>query len=82
VKILITLKDPDSMPDAVTEAFKRLPKPDGVSQDEWNLIWPSRRDAVDDEITRLYMAYSEYIYLEYDTDTKLMRVVPREEFDD
>jgi len=68
MKILVTLKDPDTMHDAVDDAVKRLYKPDGVSADEWADIRESRAQSVKDAITETFMEYSEYLNVSFEVD--------------
>jgi hypothetical protein len=79
MKIFVTFKDPDTMHDAVSEAFDKVEKPDGIDDDEWGLLAPSRRDKVVDQITADFMAYGEYITIEFNTEARTARVVPRSE---
>ncbi len=79
MKILVTFKDPDTMADSVAEAFRRAPKPDDVSADEWELLVEGRRDKVYDQIVSDFMEYGEYITVEFDTEARTARVVPRKE---
>lgn len=76
MKIRVTLKDPDTMPDSVQEAFQRLPYPDNLSEVEWEEIRGDRAAAVQYDITRRWMAYGEYLVVEFDTEANTATVLP------
>lgn len=76
MKIRVTLKDPDTMPDAVDEAFAKVERPEGVEPDEWLDIRENRAGKVREQITDRFMEYSEYLVVEFDTDNWTARVVP------
>lgn len=65
VKIRVTLKDPDTMHDAVDEAAKRWPQPDGISAAEWALIRDARADEIKGAITHDWMKYGEYLEVDF-----------------
>ena len=77
MKIRVTLKDPDTMPDAVEEAFRRQPKPDGLSDEEWEDVRDERAAAAKERIAKRWMEYSEYLDVEFDLEADTARVVPR-----
>jgi hypothetical protein len=79
MKILVTFKDPDTLHDAVTDAFERADKPVDLEAEEWKMIRESRRDSAVDKITADFMEYGEYITIEFDTEARTARVVPRRE---
>lgn len=76
MKVRVTLKDPDTMHDAVDDAVKRLPKPDGVDADEWASIREERADKVKSHISSQWMEYGEYLVVDFDTDAGTATVVP------
>jgi hypothetical protein len=80
MKVRMTLKDPDTMHDAVDEAVKRLPVPDGVSPEEFESIREERADSARSAITDLWMPWGEYLVVEFDTDAKTATVRPASEF--
>jgi len=80
MKIRVTLKDPDTMPDSVQEAFSRAPYPDGLSEVEWEQIRGDRAAAVQSDITSRWMPYAEYLVVEFDTDAKTATVLPASAF--
>ena len=74
MKIQVTLKDPDTMHDAVDEAVKRLPAPVGIDPQEWASILETRADRIKASITHSWMEYSEYLVVEFDIDDKFKAV--------
>ena len=80
MKIRVTLKDPDSMQDAVMDAFKRLPVPDGLDADEWNGIRDERAQKADADISAKWMPYGEYLQVEFDTEAGTATVLPAKDF--
>ena len=73
MKIKITFKDPDAVTDAIDDAFKRLPKPEGVSDQEWADIKEKRRQ----DISLLpFLEWHEYCTVEIDTEAGTGRIVP------
>lgn len=76
MKIRVTLKDPDTMHDAVDEAAKRLPKPEGVSPKEWKSLCEERAGEAKDIISQRWMEYGEYLEVDFDTDALTATVVP------
>lgn len=76
MKVRITLKDPDTMHDAVDEAAKRLEKPDGIDADEWAHICEQRADKAKGIIAERWMPYSEYLVVEFDTEAMTATVRP------
>jgi hypothetical protein len=68
MKIRVTLKDPDTMQDAVDEAVQREPKPDGISKAEWADICEARADRIKSAISDKWMDYGEYLIVDFDVD--------------
>lgn len=68
MKIVVTLKDPDTLHDAVEDAFNATGKPEGVSVGEWSDIRDARAAEVRQRITTLWMPFGEYLTVEFDTD--------------
>lgn len=77
MKIRVTFKDPDTMQDAVDDAFKAVQAPFGITAEEWSGLREARADAAKSEITDRWMAYGEYIEVEFDLEAKTATVVPR-----
>jgi hypothetical protein len=68
VKVKVTLKDPDTMHDAVDFAVQRLERPEGVDQGEWENICEERAEKAKAAITERWMPYGEYLVVEFDTE--------------
>lgn len=77
MKIRVTFKDPDVMPDSVDDAARRLACPLGVEAEEWEEIRARRAEKAKDAITKLWMDYGEYIVVDFDLDAGTATVVPR-----
>jgi hypothetical protein len=76
MKIRVTLKDPDTMQDAVDEAFKRHDKPVDLSKAEWQGICEGRAEAAKEAISKRWMRYGEYLDVEFDLDAGTATVLP------
>ena len=78
MKIRVSLKDPDSMPDAVSDAVYAEVKRQtaGLSDEERRELANARKCGVQSEITKRWMPYSEYLLVEFDTETWEARVLP------
>lgn len=76
MKVTVSLKDPDTMHDAVDDAAKRLPKPEGVSDSEWQSIREGRADAAKAAISHRWMEWGEYLVVEFDTEAGTATVIP------
>jgi hypothetical protein len=68
MKIRVTLKDPDMMHDAVDDAVKREPKPDGISKAEWADICEARAERIKASISNKWMDYGEYLVVDFEVD--------------
>ncbi len=77
MKIRVNLKDPDTMGDAVDDACAKLPKPDGLTDAEWASIYAERAQQIKDDISTRWMAYGEYLLVEFDTEAQTATVIPR-----
>lgn len=82
MKIRVSLKDPDSMHDAVEDAVRADIKEttDGLSQKERDYLLDERVGPVQGEITARWMPYGEYLYVEFDTDTWTATVLSAKEW--
>ena len=76
MKVRVTLKDPDTMHDAVEGAVARLPKPEDLCPQEWADVRDSRVCKVSDAISEKWMEYGEYLVVEFDTDAGTATVIP------
>jgi hypothetical protein len=81
MKIRCKFKDPDSMHDAVVDAFSELPQPNGISQSEWRLIRAERITEAAGEISERWMEYGEYLDVEFDTEAHTATILPRGSID-
>lgn len=77
MKIRVTFKDPDTMQDAVDDAFNAVKAPSGITAEEWRELRSARADAAKSDITDRWMLYGEYIDVEFDLEAKTATVVPR-----
>lgn len=77
MKVICKFKDPDTMQDACRDAAKALPKPDGVSNAEWQEIQEERADAAAELIAERWMEYGEYLDVEFDTEALTATILPR-----
>lgn len=77
MKVRVTLKDPDTMPDAVDDAAKRLKKPDGITSSEWATLREQRAEEAKSIISEHWMDYAEYLEVEFDTDALTAKVIER-----
>lgn len=75
MKIKVTLKDPDTMHDAVRDAVTRDVKALGLSARESQLLINDRFEQESSEISDRWMEYGEYLTVEFDTIAKTARVV-------
>ena len=72
MKFRITLKDPDGVSDAITEAVESL-RPPGLSDDEWEDIKDERERKL---VYSRFIGYGEYVTIEIDTEKDTAVVVP------
>jgi hypothetical protein len=79
MKVRCYFKDPDTMPDAVSDAVHKSERPSGISVGEWQSIKASRTCEVQSDIVDKWMDYGEYIMVEFDTDAGTATVIPRSE---
>lgn len=80
MKIRVTLKDPDTMHDAVKKAVRKQMKDDpgcaSLSRDEANYLLDERVDPIEGDIVHYWMCYGEYLTVEFDTDANTATVIP------
>lgn len=77
MKIKVTMKDPDTLHDAIDEAVREeLTQNESLDQDERELLAESRSEKYG-EIAQKWFEYGEYLTVEIDTDAKTCVVVPR-----
>lgn len=77
MKIKITLKDTDTLYDAINENVEDL-KIEGVSDEELEGVRELRKEEYK-QIASKWFEYDEYLTVEMDTSDKTLRVVPLSE---
>ncbi len=78
--VRVSLKDPDTLSDSIQDAVKKaLADTPGLSADERELLAESRREKVYEAITDKWMAWGEYLMVQFDTDTDTATVLTRGE---
>lgn len=82
MKIRATFKDPDTMQDAVDDAYAEAPVPAHITEEEWAGIRESRATKAKHEITDRWMEYGEYITVEFDLEAKTATVLSSRQGDD
>lgn len=76
MKFQVTMKDPDSLGDAVKEAAEeQLATIEGIDADEKESLIEGRAAKLSDFACK-WMEYGEYITVEFDTDAGTATVVP------
>lgn len=75
MKFRVTMKDPDTLDDAITEASKR-DLPAGLSDHEKELVAEARQDETR-ELCQSWFEFSEYLTVEVDTVAKTCVVIER-----
>lgn len=83
MKIKVTLKDPDTMQDAVEDAVRAYYKSDaviGINHEQRDMIAEAETNTVKADITSRWMPYGEYLTVEFDTDAGTATVVSAKEF--
>lgn len=73
MKFRVTMKDPDTLHDAIQEAVEAEVKSLNLPADEAEAISEKRREKIDD-ICRKWFGYGEYLTVEIDTDAKTCTV--------
>lgn len=74
MKIKVTMKDPDTMHDAVQEAVERDVKAMGLSEDEAEQLIEIRCEKVRGKMYKWFQ-YGEYLTVEVDTDSMTATVL-------
>lgn len=73
-------KDPDTMPDAVKDqALRDVRAIQGLTDGERMAVLEVRVVEAREQIGDLWMEYDEYITVEFDTNKRTARVVPKDE---
>lgn len=77
MKFKVTMKDPDTLGDAIDEAVRAdIAKIEGITDEDREAIFDGRREAVSN-ITSKWFEYGEYLTVEIDTDAQTATVCPR-----
>jgi hypothetical protein len=77
MKFKVTMKDPDTLGDAIDDAVRAdLKTVDGLSDNERETLLDDRRDAVK-AVTAKWFEYGEYVTIEIDTEAGTATVVPK-----
>ena len=79
MKIRAYFKDHYTMLDAVDDAFAKAPKPDGISDEEWDTLKEGRAEDAKEHIAEKWMDYRWYLMVEFDTEAGTATVIPRGE---
>ena len=77
MKFRVTMKDPDTLHDAISEAvnLELVQMSPQIDEEEQELLAESRREKVG-KICEKWFKWSEYITVEIDTEAKTCVVVP------
>jgi hypothetical protein len=79
MKFKVTMKDPDTLYDAISDAVERdLLKKDGLDEDDRETLSISRRNKIISLCGR-WFKYGEYLTVEIDTDAKTIMICPASE---
>lgn len=73
--IKVTLKDPDTLYDAIQDFVDQELKESGLPEDEQDLLKEARVEKYNDACS-IYFQYGEYVTIEIDTETSKARVIP------
>lgn len=74
MKFRVSMKDPDSLSDAIKEAARADVERLGLADDEKEDLIETRREKAA-EVCRAWFRYGEYLTVEIDTDAKTCTVV-------
>jgi hypothetical protein len=77
MKILVTMKDPDTLYDAIKETADALPMIDGLTPGEMALVRERRAEEARTVCYR-WFERGEYLTVEVDTEAETCIVVPKE----
>lgn len=78
MRIVITLKDPDGIYESFNDAAYDLVSPEQANDDYEQDFEDQRQKLL--ESARDFIEYQEYVRLEFDTETKHVRVLTRKEW--
>ena len=75
MKIRVTFKTPDAVDEAIDDRVARsMTRPEGVDQEEWNMILDARKEALRDRASE-WFRWGEYCTVEWDTEANTCTVV-------
>ena len=74
MKFTVSMKDPDTLHDAINEAVADI-SIEGVDEEEIELIREHRAEEVR-KLCRAWFEYGEYLRVEIDADAKTCTVIP------
>lgn len=80
MKIKITLKDPDTLYDAISDAVNEL-EIDGLDSDELEAVRELRKETFR-EVAAEWFEFGEYVTLEMDTEEQTIKVLTLKELKD
>lgn len=76
MKFTVTMKDPDTLSDAIDEAVRAdIAKIEGLNADDREALFETRREGVG-KITSKWFRYGEYLTVEIDTEAQTATVRP------
>ena len=76
MKIKITMKDPDTLVDAVRDAVRdELASNQTIAEDEREQLEEMRREKLREKLGK-WFEYGEYLRVEYDSETDSLIVLP------
>ena len=76
MKFKVTMKDPDTLGDAIDEAVRAdIAKIEGLSDEDREALFEGRCEKIT-EITAKWFQYGEYLSVEIDTDARTATVCP------
>lgn len=74
MKFTVTMKDPDTLHDAIDDAVREdVAGIEGLSKEDRAALFETRQDAVR-AVARKWFKYSEYVTIEIDTEAKTATV--------
>ncbi len=74
MKFRVTMKDPDTLSDAITEAVKTSLSDLGLDEDELEPLIERRHEKITEQCSK-WFRYGEYLEVEIDTDAKTCVVI-------
>ncbi len=77
MKFRVTMKDPDTLSDAISDAVTdELKKIEGLDADDREALFEERHNAVR-EVASKWFEYGEYVTIEIDTDDNTATVIAK-----